>query len=81
MSQSRNPPEVAEGRASDETPSFFRPAFWRGGIVIGLNLPEDIRAQEPGYVANQVFKTDLVNLPGQEAIIYASEWPPAAAPA
>ena len=46
-----------------------------GGIVIGLSLPESIRAQVPGYVTKQVFKTDLVNLPGQEVIIYASEWP------
>jgi len=46
-----------------------------GGITIGLGLPESIRAQVPGYVTKQVFKTDLVNLPGQEAIIYASEWP------
>ena len=46
-----------------------------GGIVVGLSLPESIRAQVPGYVTKQVFKTDLVNLPGQEAIIYASEWP------
>ncbi|HSU53956.1 MAG TPA: hypothetical protein VLT36_07870, partial [Candidatus Dormibacteraeota bacterium] len=45
------------------------------GIVIGLSLPETIRAQVPGYVTKQVFKTDLVNLPGQEVIIYASEWP------
>jgi len=46
-----------------------------GGIVIGLGLPESIRAQVPGFVTKQVFKTDLVNLPGQEVIIYASEWP------
>jgi quercetin dioxygenase-like cupin family protein len=41
-----------------------------------MGLPETIRAQVPGYVTKQVFKTDLVNLPGQEVIIYASEWPP-----
>jgi quercetin dioxygenase-like cupin family protein len=46
-----------------------------GGITIGLGLPESIRAQVPGYVTKQVFKTDLVNLPGQEVIISASEWP------
>ena len=46
-----------------------------GGIIIGLGLPESIGAQVPGYVTKQVFKTDLVNLPGQEAIIYESEWP------
>jgi quercetin dioxygenase-like cupin family protein len=47
-----------------------------GGILLGLGSSEIINAQMPGYVAKQVFKTDLANLPGQEAIIYASEWPP-----
>jgi quercetin dioxygenase-like cupin family protein len=47
-----------------------------GGVAIGFSLPESIRAQAPGYATKQVFKTDLVNLPGQEVIIYASEWPP-----
>lgn len=46
------------------------------GIMIGLVASEAIRAQVPGYVTKQVFKTDLANLPGQEAIIYSSEWPP-----
>jgi mannose-6-phosphate isomerase-like protein (cupin superfamily) len=46
-----------------------------GGTITGLGLPESIRAQVPGYVTKQVFKTDLVNLPGQEVIIYASAWP------
>jgi quercetin dioxygenase-like cupin family protein len=47
-----------------------------GGIVIGLGLPETISAQVTGLVTKQVFRTDLVNLPGQEVIIYASDWPP-----
>jgi len=54
---------------------IFSAALLVGGIVLGLSLPESIRAQVPGYVTKQVFKTDLVNLPGQEVIIYASEWP------
>lgn len=54
---------------------LFSAGLLVGGIVIGLGLPEAIRAQLPGYVIKQVFKTDLVNLPGQEVIIYASEWP------
>jgi quercetin dioxygenase-like cupin family protein len=45
------------------------------GIVVGFGSAEMIHAQVPVYVAKQVFKTDLVNLPGQEVIIYASEWP------
>jgi quercetin dioxygenase-like cupin family protein len=47
-----------------------------GGILLGLGSSEMIHAQMPGLVTKQVFKTDLANLPGQEAIIYASEWPP-----
>jgi quercetin dioxygenase-like cupin family protein len=56
-----------------ETPYFFGGPFV-GGIIIGLGLPDSIRAQVPGYVTKRIFKTDLVNLPGQEAIIYAAEW-------
>jgi quercetin dioxygenase-like cupin family protein len=47
-----------------------------GGILFGMGSSEMIHAQIAGYVTKQVFKTDLANLPGQEAIIYASEWPP-----
>ena len=47
-----------------------------GGILLGLGSSEVIHAQMPGYATKQIFKTDLSNLPGQEAIIYASEWPP-----
>jgi quercetin dioxygenase-like cupin family protein len=47
-----------------------------GGILLGLGSSEIIHAQMSGLVTKQVFKTDLANLPGQEAIIYASEWPP-----
>jgi quercetin dioxygenase-like cupin family protein len=54
---------------------FFSAGLLVGGIVIGLGLPETIRAQATGLVTKQVFRTDLVNLPGQEVIIYASEWP------
>jgi quercetin dioxygenase-like cupin family protein len=46
------------------------------GILFGLGSSEMIHAQMPALVTKQVFKTDLANLPGQEAIIYASEWPP-----
>jgi quercetin dioxygenase-like cupin family protein len=47
-----------------------------GGILLGFGSSEVIHAQMPGYATKQIFKTDLSNLPGQEAIIYASEWPP-----
>ena len=55
--------------------NIFSAVLLVAGIVIGSDLPKSIRAQVPGYVTKQVFKTDLVNLPGQEVIIYASEWP------
>jgi quercetin dioxygenase-like cupin family protein len=51
-------------------------AIFGGGILFGLGSSEMIHAQIPGLVTKQIFKTDLTNLPGQEAIIYASEWPP-----
>jgi quercetin dioxygenase-like cupin family protein len=47
-----------------------------GGILLGFGSSEMIHAQTSGFVTRQVFKTDLANLPGQEAIIYVSEWPP-----
>jgi len=50
--------------------------IFAGGILLCLGSSEIIYAQVPGFVTKQVFKTDLANLPGQEATIYASEWPP-----
>ena len=47
-----------------------------GGILLGLGSSEVIHAQMSGLATKQIFKTDLANLPGQEVIIYASEWPP-----
>ena len=47
-----------------------------GGILLGLGSSEMIHAQMSGLATKQIFKTDLKNLPGQEVIIYASEWPP-----
>jgi quercetin dioxygenase-like cupin family protein len=45
------------------------------GAILGFGSAELIHAQVPGYVTKVVMKTDLQNLPGQEAIFYASEWP------
>jgi quercetin dioxygenase-like cupin family protein len=50
--------------------------IFAGGLLLGVGSSEMIHAQMAGFVTKQVFKTDLVNLPGQEAIIYASDWPP-----
>ena len=46
------------------------------GVLVGLGSSEVIHAQVQGFLTRQIFKTDLSNLPGQETIIYASEWPP-----
>src|ERR1700742_4595438 len=51
-------------------------ALLAGGILLGLGLSEVIHAQATGLASRQVFKTDLATLPGQEVIIYASEWQP-----
>ena len=51
-------------------------ALVTGGILLGLGLSEMIHAQMSGLATKQIFKTDLANLPGQEVIIYASEWQP-----
>lgn len=50
--------------------------LFAAGILLGLGSSEVIHAQMSGLATKQIFKTDLANLPGQEAIIYASEWPP-----
>jgi quercetin dioxygenase-like cupin family protein len=51
-----------------------------GGILLGLGSSEVIHAQMQGQMqglaSKQIFKNDLANLPGQEVIIYASEWQP-----
>ena len=47
-----------------------------GGVLLGLGSSEMIHAQMSGLATKQIFKTDLANLPGQEVIIYASEWQP-----
>jgi len=51
-------------------------ALVAGGILLGLGSSEVIHAQMTGLATKQIFKTDLANLPGQEVIIYASEWQP-----
>lgn len=51
-------------------------ALFTGGVLIGVGFSNVIQAQMPGYVTKQVFKADLQNLPGQEIIVYSSEWPP-----
>jgi quercetin dioxygenase-like cupin family protein len=49
--------------------------LFAAGILAGLMASEIIRAQPAGYSTKLVYKTDLQNLPGQEVLIYASDWP------
>jgi quercetin dioxygenase-like cupin family protein len=44
--------------------------------AVGFASSEVIHAQPTGYSTKQVYRTDLANLPGQEVIIYSSDWPP-----
>src|SRR5262249_32748753 len=47
-----------------------------GGVARGFGPAQIIQAQPSGYSTKMVYRGDLTNLPGQEAIIYASDWPP-----
>jgi quercetin dioxygenase-like cupin family protein len=51
-------------------------ALFMGGLIAGVGSTEMIHAQAPAYATKQIVKTDLQNLPGQEALIFASEWQP-----
>jgi len=46
------------------------------GILVGSASNELLRAQGAPYVTTQIAQTDLNNLPGQEALIFASTWQP-----
>ena len=46
------------------------------GIVVGGLSTEFVHAQVPQYQTQQVLRTDLNNLPGQEIIVFASTWQP-----
>jgi quercetin dioxygenase-like cupin family protein len=50
--------------------------LFTAGAVFGIALSQVIFAQTAAYQTREVIRTDLKNLPGQEAIIFASEWQP-----
>ena len=54
----------------------FAAAFFAGGIAVGIASSQIIHAQAPTYATKQIFQTDLSNLPGQEALLFASTWQP-----
>jgi quercetin dioxygenase-like cupin family protein len=45
------------------------------GAALGFASAQIIQAQPSGYSTKIVYRGDLANLPGQEVIIYASDWP------
>jgi quercetin dioxygenase-like cupin family protein len=51
-------------------------ALFAAGIAAGLVSSEIIHAQPTGYSTKLAYRTDLQNLPGQEVLIYASDWRP-----
>jgi quercetin dioxygenase-like cupin family protein len=55
---------------------LFLAALFAAGIAAGLLSSEIIHAQPTGYSIKLAYRTDLQNLPGQEVLIYASDWPP-----
>jgi quercetin dioxygenase-like cupin family protein len=54
----------------------FAVALFACGVALGLDVSEIIHAQAPSYATKQIIQTDLNNLPGQEALIFASTWQP-----
>ena len=46
------------------------------GLAVGGLAIEFVHAQVPQYQTEQILRTDLNNLPGQEIIVLASTWQP-----
>jgi len=51
-------------------------ALFASGIVVGVSSSQILHAQAPTYATKEIIRTDLNNLPGQEALIFASTWQP-----
>src|SRR5690242_9889750 len=45
------------------------------GMAIGFSASEFVHAQSQ-YETKQIYRTDLANLPGKEAVFFASVWQP-----
>jgi len=51
--------------------------LFSAGIIVGLASSEWLHAQPvPAYTTKQVIQTALENLPGQEVLIFSSDWHP-----
>ena len=51
-------------------------ALFASGIVVGVSSSQILHAQAPTYATKEIIRTDLNNLRGQEALIFASTWQP-----
>ena len=51
-------------------------ALFASGIVVGVSSSQILHAQAPTYATKEIIRTDLNNLPRQEALIFASTWQP-----
>ena len=51
-------------------------ALFASGIVVGVSSSQILHAQAPTYATKEIIRTDLNNLPGQEALIFASTCQP-----
>ena len=54
----------------------FIAGLFAAGTAFGVGVSQLIFAQTAAYQTREVIRTDLRNLPGQEAIIFSSEWQP-----
>ena len=54
----------------------FIAGLFAAGTAFGVGVSQLIFAQTAAYQTREVIRTDLKNLPGQEAIIFSSEWQP-----
>ena len=52
----------------------FIAGLFAAGTAFGVGVSQLIFAQTAAYQTREVIRTDLKNLPGQEAIIFSSEW-------
>ena len=50
--------------------------LFAAGTAFGIGISQLIFAQAPAYQTREIMRTDLKNLPGQEALIFSSEWQP-----
>jgi len=50
--------------------------LFAAGAVFGAGVSQWLFAQSPAYETREIIRTDLKNLPGQEALIFVSTWQP-----